>query len=95
VSPVSRRRRILPRLAASCGLTLALLEAALQLIALVADPGRDGRTADGAPLRPDDRVVLCVGDSFTFGMGASSPSRAYPARLETRLQQGQRCWANT
>jgi lysophospholipase L1-like esterase len=30
--------------------------------------------------------VLCVGDSFTYGAGASSLAHAYPAQLEARLR---------
>lgn len=31
---------------------------------------------------PGHKVVLCVGDSFTFGMGASDRAGSYPAQLE-------------
>ena len=31
--------------------------------------------------------VLCVGDSHTFGIGASSAEASYPARLEARLRR--------
>src|SRR5678810_941134 len=30
-------------------------------------------------------TVLCVGDSFTFGVGASSPATSYPSQLTTTL----------
>ncbi len=30
-------------------------------------------------------TVLCVGDSYTYGLGASEPSKSYPARLEALL----------
>ena len=38
--------------------------------------------------------VLCIGDSFTYGMGASSDTTSYPAQLATLLQkrQGTRHW---
>lgn len=36
--------------------------------------------------------VLCVGDSFTFGTGASSPDRAYPDRLQQCLQREASGW---
>lgn len=32
-----------------------------------------------------ERRVLCVGDSFTFGMGASAYDQSYPAQLERML----------
>ncbi len=31
-------------------------------------------------------VILCLGDSFTYGMGSSSPAKSYPAQLEQRLR---------
>ncbi|MSR47914.1 MAG: SGNH/GDSL hydrolase family protein [Planctomycetes bacterium] len=31
-------------------------------------------------------AVLCVGDSFTYGLGASDPANSYPARLEQLLR---------
>jgi len=37
--------------------------------------------ADGRPLR-----ILAIGSSSTQGVGASSPSAAYPAQLEARLE---------
>jgi lysophospholipase L1-like esterase len=38
-----------------------------------------------APLARAD--VLCIGDSFTYGMGASDPGHSYPAQLEARLRR--------
>ncbi len=32
-------------------------------------------------------TVLCVGDSFTFGLGASDPGNAYPAAAERELRE--------
>ncbi len=35
-----------------------------------------------------DRVILCVGDSFTYGLGASSESElSYPAQLQRLLAE--------
>ena len=34
--------------------------------------------------------ILCIGDSFTFGMGASSNTTSYPSRLEALLNAQQR-----
>ncbi|MEM7199133.1 MAG: GDSL-type esterase/lipase family protein [Planctomycetota bacterium] len=42
------------------------------------------RPIEGVP-RPDVPAVLCVGDSFTYGMGASRSDWSYPSRLATRL----------
>ena len=33
----------------------------------------------------DEHRVLCVGDSFTFGIGASSTDTSYPSQLQTLL----------
>lgn len=45
------------------------------------------QSASSEPAYPADaRVVLCVGDSFTFGLGADSPAGVYPAQLEQRLR---------
>lgn len=65
-------------------LTLLLLELVLQVGALVVAWTHDGTPAGSA----DDgvQVVLCVGDSFTYGLGASDPQRtSYPAQLQARL----------
>ena len=49
-------------------LSLLLLEVVLQVASLVV-PSRGG--AERAP-EDGPRTVLCVGDSFTYGLGASS-----------------------
>ena len=36
-----------------------------------------------AAARGDERVVLCVGDSNTYGVGASDAEQAYPAVVPT------------
>ena len=43
----------------------------------------------GGPLQidRDERVILCVGDSFTQGVGASDRGNSYPARLQTILDE--------
>jgi lysophospholipase L1-like esterase len=38
-----------------------------------------------ATLAENARVVLCIGDSFTYGSGASSPEGAYPLQLQRAL----------
>lgn len=63
-------------------LSLLLLEVVLQVASLVV-PSRGG-----AERAPEDgrRTVLCVGDSFTYGLGASShEAGAYPAQLQRQL----------
>jgi lysophospholipase L1-like esterase len=32
-------------------------------------------------------VILCVGDSFTWGVGASDPAHSYPSRMQRRLAE--------
>ncbi len=44
------------------------------------------RHADLA-VRAGDRVVLCIGDSYTYGMGASTRAASYPAQLERILRE--------
>ena len=61
-------------------LALAIAEAALQVAAWIA--WRNARSA----AVPSGRVVLCVGDSFTYGLGSGDPERAsYPAQLQRIL----------
>ncbi len=76
------RRR--PWVAVAVGLALALLvlELCLQAWALVVWFGRTPppAQAQGAP------AILCVGDSFTFGIGASSRAESYPSQLERLLR---------
>lgn len=60
---------------------LIALEVALQVGALVMVwlvPAR--AAADGA-------AVLCVGDSFTFGIGARTPGASYPGQLKAALNR--------
>jgi len=74
----------------------AMLEGALQAASYVmwrrarAAVFQDARTHD------TERVVLCVGDSYTFGIGASSTDGAYPTQLEAALRArsvGSRGWS--
>lgn len=63
-------------------LGLVALELAMQVVAYLA-----WRQGDGFRVRAvDSRTrVLCVGDSFTFGLGAG-PERGYPQQLEALLR---------
>lgn len=42
--------------------------------------------APDEPQRTSDRAVLCVGDSYTFGIGASHSSANYPSQTEVALR---------
>jgi lysophospholipase L1-like esterase len=78
-------------LAAGIVIPLALLEAVLQVAAFItigaADEVRAER-ADGEGLC----TVLCVGDSFTYGVGVSVREKAYPAQLEEILNRSGGSW---
>ena len=60
---------------------LIVIEAILQIThaALASRPARWGITDPEAP------VILCFGDSHTYGFGVS-PEKAYPAQLEQKLR---------
>lgn len=60
-----------------------VLELLLQvgtLVVLWTVGGDSGSSAKGGP------VVLCVGDSYTYGLGASSTDKSYPGVMQTLLQ---------
>ncbi len=84
----ARRARGLPRFAlaiASALLTLCAAEAALRFASRsFVDALLASRRGDAAP---DARTVLCVGDSYTFGL-YYRPEEAYPGRLEQLLRAG-------
>jgi tetratricopeptide (TPR) repeat protein len=62
---------------------LILLEALLQLAAWLVAPAHPGPSpgARGADLR-----ILCAGDSYVAGVGASDRSRSWPMRLQAHLR---------
>jgi lysophospholipase L1-like esterase len=62
---------------------LVVLELVLQAGAFFM-PGAPAEAT--TPAAADPSCVLCVGDSFTYGLGASNDARSYPARLEERLR---------
>lgn len=49
---------------------------------------KQAATAPSTPDRPADApcLALCVGDSFTYGLGASKPDGSYPSQLEAALR---------
>lgn len=70
-------------------LGLVLFEGALQLAAF----GTfllHGHSRNGAG--PDPHSILCVGDSYTYGFGATSARYSYPAQLEGLLKRSGRGW---
>ncbi|MHC5065157.1 MAG: SGNH/GDSL hydrolase family protein [Planctomycetota bacterium] len=63
--------------------TILVLELVLQVASLVVWASHSGDETELNPAR-----VLCVGDSYTFGVGASDPrTHGYPAQLESILQE--------
>ena len=76
---------------------LFLLESVLQALSWIQYRGLRRHYAAqvaSAGGRPGERRVLCLGDSFTFGHGASAKEFAYPAQLQRLLSRGapQRPW---
>lgn len=62
-----------------------LLEMVLQISALYVHFGV-AETSAASRLERDAPVALCVGDSFTFGLHATSPAHSYPALAEGRAE---------
>lgn len=63
------------------GVFLLALELVLQLGAVVAS------WAIARDPVPDGAAVLCIGDSYTYGIGATSAATSYPARLRELLRE--------
>lgn len=87
-APARRRSRALPRLcivAASVIATLAATELGLRLL-FRGDVERVLATRR-RQVAPDAAGVLCIGDSYTFGL-YYRPEEAYPGRLELLLNAG-------
>ncbi|MCI0588961.1 MAG: GDSL-type esterase/lipase family protein [Planctomycetes bacterium] len=81
-----RTARTLALIAGGLCLALVILEGILQLLAWVV--WVRGGNAPDAGGGSDGKVILCVGDSFTYGLGASSiDSASYPAQLERLLRE--------
>jgi lysophospholipase L1-like esterase len=71
---------------------LLLLEIILQAGSLFVwwEYRRHGAAGPDVGEAPGARAVLCVGDSYTFGSGSSSPQMAYPRQLEKLLREASR-----
>lgn len=62
-------------------IALLLLELCLQGLAFVFS--LKGHDRDGDAVQAEARKIVCIGDSYTFGVGASRPAEtSYPAMLE-------------
>lgn len=82
-----RRSRASAKLVLAVGgtlLALGLIELVLQVLAYNVWLGRHSGEARS---EGDGPVVLCVGDSMTHGLGATSSSASYPAQLQRRLRE--------
>lgn len=66
--------------------TIVVLEASLQMLAFGVWFFGD-RGADSRQYATGDRVVLCMGDSFTAGFGAEEADGPYPVQLESVLRE--------
>ncbi len=86
LSPHQRFRRRLRAVLLGFALAAIATEIVLQLVALAL-----WATSDGGQ-RPEGRVVVCLGDSLTFGLGAS-PAESYPVRLEETLRKQAALWS--
>jgi len=78
-------RRWIGRVLLALGVPALLLEGTLQLATWIAC--RVAAREAPSVAAPHERSVLCVGDSYTFGIGASDERHAWPARLEERLRE--------
>lgn len=73
---------MLRRISWALVLALVVLELLLQVGAFVASsrPAAAPAAGAGAP-------ILCVGDSYTYGLGATASEHSYPGELQAALQQ--------
>jgi lysophospholipase L1-like esterase len=79
--PIRRRRSRWGLAAILVLVTPVLFECLLQVISYAVWSSEQREVATKA----DSPVVLCVGDSFTWGLGASGDAFSYPAQLQVEL----------
>jgi tetratricopeptide (TPR) repeat protein len=77
-----RTHRLVGRFAAFV-FTLFILAESLLQVAAVLMPGMGSAAIGDA--KADDLTILCLGDSFTWGIGASDRDHAWPALLQGKL----------
>ena len=75
-------KTIEPRLYTNRRLFLRSGSATVVLAALAATTGCSRRNKNTNPLLAKDSVILCLGDSLTYGFGITAPEQSYPSRLE-------------
>jgi hypothetical protein len=85
LSPIVRRP-IRVALGFLAGLTL--LEVVLQAAAFLVG-GAPRAERETLEIPPETKVVLCVGDSYTFGYGATTAAGSYPAQLQRLLLESE------
>ncbi len=78
---MGRLRRTLRR---TC-ITLLLLEGVLQAAAVVFHVTLRSRV--GVTAAVDGTTILCIGDSYTYGLGASAEDKSYPGVMQATLAQ--------
>ena len=89
----SNYRRLAIRLLILGAATLVLLEISLQALSYAAFRWTAGKDSTGSAEEETaelgERLLYCVGDSFTFGYGSSdAATRSYPAQLVQLLEEG-------
>ena len=84
-----RARPLLGRLLLALCVPPLLIEGALQAGAWAVWATRSDTLVRSAPADPAPSVspLACLGDSFTFGSGASSRDASYPSRIAARLRE--------
>ena len=68
-------------------LFLIALEILLQVASLIQNYKLNKLILSKGVVDNDNNIILCVGDSFTQGMGALSPGDSYPAQLQLWLNK--------
>jgi lysophospholipase L1-like esterase len=79
------RRKLALVLIGLCA-ALVAMELVLQVGAWIQWQRLQAASTTGAGTGAPGETVLCVGDSFTYGLGATDPANAYPAAAERELR---------